>query len=326
MRCSALLALRRPPGGAGPLRGPFGKDGAVIGYLPYERAHLPEVVSLCRAEGWPSFPADPERAHRALSAPGVTTLVAEEDGSVVGFACLQSDGEVQAHLSLVAVDAAHRRRGITRALLAEALVRAGGERVDLVTDGAEAFYASLAHRRMSGFRVYPLMSPGKGAGAESVVRPAAPADRPWVTEVLVGRWGASVIVSRGRSHEASRLAALVAEVDGERLGLATYRIEGDEMELVTLDALVQGRGVGSALLHATRQRGVSAGCRRLWLVTTNDNLDALRFYQRRGMRVAAVHRGAADAARKTKPAIPEVGRYSIAVHDEIELELLLGES
>ncbi len=144
-------------------------------------------------------------------------------------------------------------------------------------------------------------------------------------ETLVRRWGAPEIVSRGRRHEAAGLEAMVAEVGSGRaavpVGLATYRVEGDETELVSLDALVEGRGIGTALLAAVAERAGGEGCRRLWLVTSNDNLDALRFYQRRGMRLVAVHRGGVDRARAVKPQIPEVGAFGIALHDEIELEL-----
>ena len=77
---------------------------------------LSGVLRLCEAEHWPSFPEDPARANRALTAPGVTTMVAMEDNQVVGFAQMQSDGEVQAHLSLIAVEKGFRRRGIAREL------------------------------------------------------------------------------------------------------------------------------------------------------------------------------------------------------------------
>jgi GNAT superfamily N-acetyltransferase len=104
------------------------------------------------------------------------------------------------------------------------------------------------------------------------------------------------------------------------LGLATYRIEGDEFELVTIDAVVAEAGVGSALLAVAKEVAAAEGCRRLWLITTNDNLDALRFYQRRGLRIAAVHRDAVDRARQIKPQIPAVGSSGIGIHDELELE------
>lgn len=128
---------------------------AAVEVRPYGRADLDGVIGLCAAEGWPSFPADPARAHRALTAPGVTSVVAAADGEVVGFAQLLSDGEIQAHLSLIAVDPAFRRRGVARELVTLGLRQAGGLRIDLVTDSAEAFYASLPHFRMAGFRLYP---------------------------------------------------------------------------------------------------------------------------------------------------------------------------
>jgi len=156
-----------------------------------------------------------------------------------------------------------------------------------------------------------------------LVRPGTPDDRDWVVGVLTERWGATEVVSRGRRHAAADLPAVVAETEGRRSGLATYRVDGEEAELVTLDALAEGRGIGRALLAEVAERARAAGCRRLWLVTTNDNVDALRFYQRRGLRLVAVHRGALDEARPLKPSIPEVGEYGIPVHDELELELVL---
>jgi ribosomal protein S18 acetylase RimI-like enzyme len=125
----------------------------------YAAQDLGAVLALCAQEGWPSFAEDPARAHRALTAPGVTTMVATDDaGRLVGFAQLQSDGEIQAHLSLIAVDAGARRRGLARELIAAALREAGGLRIDLVTDSAQDFYAALPHVPMAGYRLYPTYS------------------------------------------------------------------------------------------------------------------------------------------------------------------------
>lgn len=121
----------------------------------YASADLPGVLRLCALENWPSFPEDPARADRALTAPGVTTMVGVEDGVVAGFAQLLSDGEIQAHLSLIAVDPAYRRRGLGRDLIVLALREAGGLRIDLISDTAEDFYASFPHFRLAGFRLYP---------------------------------------------------------------------------------------------------------------------------------------------------------------------------
>jgi ribosomal protein S18 acetylase RimI-like enzyme len=127
-------------------------------YRRYRPSDLPGVLRLCEQEQWPSFPEDPARADRALTAPGVTTMVAVEDGRVAGFAQLQSDGEIQAHLSLIAVDADFRRRGVARELIVLALREAGGLRIDLVTEDAAAFYESMPHFRTPGFRLYPEYS------------------------------------------------------------------------------------------------------------------------------------------------------------------------
>jgi ribosomal protein S18 acetylase RimI-like enzyme len=123
------------------------------------RRFLPDdldgVIALCAAEGWPSFPEDPARALRALTAPGVTAVVAADGDDVAGFAQLLSDGEIQAHLSLIAVAPRHRRLGLAREMLKLALAEAGGVRIDLITDTAPEFYAALPHRRLDGFRIWP---------------------------------------------------------------------------------------------------------------------------------------------------------------------------
>jgi ribosomal protein S18 acetylase RimI-like enzyme len=126
-----------------------------VSVTQYLEAHLPGILAICEAEDWPSLPADSARAHAVLTAPGVTTVVALDGDQVVGFAYLQSDGHIQAHLSQMAVHHNHRRQGIGRALLEYAAPLTGAQRIDLVTDTAEAFYASFSHRTFNGFRIYP---------------------------------------------------------------------------------------------------------------------------------------------------------------------------
>jgi ribosomal protein S18 acetylase RimI-like enzyme len=127
----------------------------------FEQRDLDGVLALCRAEGWPSLPDDPARAARVLTAPGVTTVVALDGEHVVGFAQLFSDGEIQAFLTSIAVDATQRSRGIGRVLVTEALVLAGGERIDLLSEeGATGFYEQFPHFRKPGFRLYPFHRSG----------------------------------------------------------------------------------------------------------------------------------------------------------------------
>lgn len=154
------------------------------------------------------------------------------------------------------------------------------------------------------------------------IRPAENTDRPWMLEVVRG-WGADFIVSRGRKIFAAELPAFLAEdVDGEKLGLLTYEIIGDQCEIITLDAFTKFSGVGTALIQSAIDTARSAGCRRVWLITTNDNLDAIRFYQRRGFTIAAVHVNAIAPSRTLKPSIPLIGNYGIPIRDEIEFEML----
>ncbi len=121
----------------------------------YARPDLEGVIRLCDAEGWSSFTTDPERAHRVLTAPGVTAVVALDGSDIVGFAYVQSDGEIQAHLSSIAVERSHRRQGIARQLLQLAIEQAGGERIDLITDTSSGFYTALTHKYWDGYRIYP---------------------------------------------------------------------------------------------------------------------------------------------------------------------------
>jgi GNAT superfamily N-acetyltransferase len=132
------------------------------------------------------------------------------------------------------------------------------------------------------------------------------------------------VLGRGRAWRPAELDALVAIEGEERLGIATYEVAGEEAELVTLDALVPGRGVGRALIEAVAATARTAGARRLRVMTTNDNLRALRLYQRAGFRLEALRPGAVDAARDRKPSIPLSGTEGIPIRDEIDLVLELG--
>ena len=148
-------------------------------------------------------------------------------------------------------------------------------------------------------------------------------DCDWVLQMARG-WGADFIVSRGRKIYPAEIEGYYAvDESGERIGLVTFECVGEQCEVVTLDAFCKRQGIGTALLDEMQQEVASRGCRRLWLITTNDNLDAIRFYQRRGWTIAAVHVNALAESRKIKPSIPKIGNYGISLRDEIEFELLL---
>lgn len=158
---------------------------------------------------------------------------------------------------------------------------------------------------------------------EHGVRAVRQDERSWLLEHLHLAWGGVTIVSRGRTRDASQLPALVCTQGTELLGLATYETAGRECELVTLEAFRRREGVGTALLEAVIAAAREQGCARLCLVTTNDNVPAQRFYERNGLALVAVHRGAVDEARRLKPEIPLIGEGGVEIHDELEYELRL---
>ena len=156
-----------------------------------------------------------------------------------------------------------------------------------------------------------------------LIRPINPSDRPWILNLIEKRWGTNRVVARGKIHEIKQLPGFIAHNSSDRLGLLTYLISNGDIEIVTLDSLVENIGVGTALISQARSLAEKAACQRIWLITTNDNMPALRFYQKRGFRLLAVHQNALDYSRTLKPEIPLIGLEGIPLRDEIELEIIL---
>jgi GNAT superfamily N-acetyltransferase len=123
----------------------------------FDGTHLTGILTLCEAEGWPSLPADPDRALGILGGERALTTVALDGDSVVGFAfALVDGGALDAYLSMMAVQANRRREGIARLLLGELFRLSGVQRIDLLAEtGSEPFYESLPHFTFQGYRIYP---------------------------------------------------------------------------------------------------------------------------------------------------------------------------
>jgi N-acetylglutamate synthase-like GNAT family acetyltransferase len=145
-------------------------------------------------------------------------------------------------------------------------------------------------------------------------------DRHWVQERTELLFGGEFVVSRSEVHDPHKLPGFIACEGRERVGLATYCIYGGECELVTIDALCQYMGVGTLLLERVEEVAREAGCAKIWTITTNDNLDAQRFFQKRGYVISQVRLGGMTKIRLLKPNVPRVGYYGIPVRDEIEFE------
>lgn len=157
------------------------------------------------------------------------------------------------------------------------------------------------------------------ASADSISRDA-------LREYLVRAWHADFVVAHGERIQPSALRGFVATEGDWIVGHASYRVVDALCELTSIVADPRGGGIGSQLLERVVSTAREAGCISLWLTTTNDNIDALRFYQRRGFHLSVLRPDAADEARcSLKPELPEVGSYGIPMRDEIDLVLDLRE-
>lgn len=156
----------------------------------------------------------------------------------------------------------------------------------------------------------------------TTIREIQPSDREWARAFLMEQFGSTRVVTRGVMHEADKLPGFVALYDDVPRALLTYSHRNNELEVVTLHSAMAGLGLGSRLLVAASRLARDRRCRRIWLITTNDNEPAILFYQRRGMRIAAIHHGAIAESRKLKPEIGMFGVGGRPIEDEVEFEMV----
>ncbi|QQE81296.1 GNAT family N-acetyltransferase [Alicyclobacillus sp. SO9] len=149
--------------------------------------------------------------------------------------------------------------------------------------------------------------------------PVSSAEKDWVRKLWESEWGGATMISRGKTYRLAELSCLVAVEQTEVMGAATYHVDADSCELVSINAIRAGLGVGTQLLRGVENAARLPGSSKVWIITSNDNLDAMKFYQRRGYRMTQIYVGAIDNARLQKETIPRIGNYGIEIHDEIEL-------
>ena len=156
-----------------------------------------------------------------------------------------------------------------------------------------------------------------------ILRPLTTQDHDLIARFVEDQWGGPVMVAHGVLYDLTALPAFLVLSQDTLVGLLTYHIQDNACEIVSLDSVQENRGIGTALVEAVKGLARQQGCTHLGLITTNDNLHALRFYQKRGFLLSAFYRDAVAAARKLKPQIPVLGNDDIPIRDEIGLELPL---
>jgi ribosomal protein S18 acetylase RimI-like enzyme len=156
------------------------------------------------------------------------------------------------------------------------------------------------------------------------VLPLDAADFEHVKEITVKEWGSDYVIVHGDIIHPAELPGYKI-IDGEDLvGLITCVIRAQECEIVTLNSFREGEGIGETLVKSVETYALSQQCKTCMLVTTNDNLNALGFYQKRGYYISEVRPGAVDDSRKVKMSIPLVAENGIPIRDEITLIKQIG--
>ena len=155
------------------------------------------------------------------------------------------------------------------------------------------------------------------------IRPINKNDKEWVRNFIIKNWGTEKVVAHGKIFYPHNLPGFIVFKDNKYLGLVTYKISKKNLEIITLNVTTRGKGIGTALLKAVEKTARKLKRKKVWLITTNDNIDALRFYQTRGFIIKKLYPNAIVTSRKIKPEIPVIGNYGIPIRDAIELEIIL---
>ena len=158
-----------------------------------------------------------------------------------------------------------------------------------------------------------------------LIEPITDKNRRQAVDVIKKTWGSDVMVTRGVLHRLNELPGFTAREATEEVFTASifYKITDNSCEIVVVHSLRREQGVGTALVEAVLTVSREAGCESVWLITTNDNVEAMRFWQKRGFLLRALHVDAVKYSRELKPELPLVGRHGIPIRDEIEFSVML---
>jgi len=162
-----------------------------------------------------------------------------------------------------------------------------------------------------------------GKASRITIRPVRDADRTWMRSEMKKWWGAEEVVLCGKVYYPAEMNGFIAHDDGEKYGLIIFRRDQDQYEVMSLTTSEKHSPAARVLIETVIQDAREQKCRRVIVVTTNDNMDALRFYQKAGFHIHTIRTGVIAESRKLKPEIPTYGNHRIPIRDEIELEMYL---
>lgn len=146
-------------------------------------------------------------------------------------------------------------------------------------------------------------------------------NREKVNSFILEHWFSTDMIIRGAIIDMTKVEGIIVLKNSDIIGLLTYTICGNVCEITSFNSLIEGKGVGTFLINKVIGIAKERGCHKIIVVTTNDNIDAIRFYQRRGFDMARLYHNSLDVSRKIKPAIPLVSNNGISLKHEIEFEI-----
>lgn len=149
-------------------------------------------------------------------------------------------------------------------------------------------------------------------------------NREKVNSFIMKQWFSTDMIIRGSIIDMTKVEGIIALEDSDIIGLLTYTICGTVCEITSFDSLIERKGIGTSLINKVIGIAKDRGCYKIIVVTTNDNIDAIRFYQKRGFDMAGFYHNSMDVSRKIKPEIPLIGNNGIPLKHEIEFEIDLG--
>jgi N-acetylglutamate synthase-like GNAT family acetyltransferase len=155
------------------------------------------------------------------------------------------------------------------------------------------------------------------------IRDKSESDNAWLSDYLKNSWGSSIVITKGKIYRTEDLEGYIAESNNKVVGIGLFDISSNKCEIVVLESMVQKQGVGTRIVELIKLKAQQMNCDLLWLITTNDNIDAIRYYEKIGFTVTAIYKNAILESRKMKPEIPLIGNNGIEIRDEIKLEMRL---
>lgn len=145
-------------------------------------------------------------------------------------------------------------------------------------------------------------------------------DNTWLENQVSESWGSRIVVSRGKPYDLLKFPGFIAEIENIPKGFLIYRSDNNNCEILAIKSITKEIGIGTRLIEEMKKIADKNECKRIWLVTTNDNIRAQDFYKKRGFSVKTIHENAIQESRKLKPQIPLIGENGIPIRDEIEME------